>query len=142
MNSNKKNNINNKDNVIEKNIISNNNTKNIIQKNKEDIINFNNNIDKFLEKSLSENTFKELTNQVDKSKEKEKDKEKDNNLIKENYKIIKNPEKNLNIEIEDSQKKKDYNLYNLDNEEDEEEEEEEDDEEEDKKKDSLCSIFG
>ena len=28
---------------------------------------------------------------------------------------IKNQEKNLNIEIEDSQKKKDYNLYNLDN---------------------------
>ena len=127
MNSNKKNNINNKDNVIEKNIISNNNTKNIIQKNKEDIKNFNNNIDKFLEKSLSENTFKELTNQVDKSKEKEKDKEKDNNLIKENYKIIKNPEKNLNIEIEDSQKKKDYNLYNLDNEDEEEEMEEEED---------------
>ena len=135
-NSNKKSNVNNINNVIEKNNILNNN-KNIILNKDEEIIKLNQNIDKFLEKSLSEKTLKEMTNQNNKEKEKQKEKEKekekeknkDNNLIKENYKIIKNQEKNLNIEIEDNQKKKDYLLYNLDNEEEEEEldEEEEDD---------------
>ena len=129
-NSNKKNN--NKNNIIEKNdfLIDN---KNILEKNKEDIIKLNNNIDRFLEKSLSEKAFKELTNQKDKviTKEKEleksKEKNKQNNLIKDNYKIIKNPEKNLNIEIEDKEDKK--KNYFLDN--DNEEEEEENDEDED-----------
>ena len=129
-NSNKKNN--NKDNIIEKNdfLIDN---KNILEKNKEDIIKLNNNIDRFLEKSLSEKTFKELTNQKEKEipKEKEleksKEKNKQNNLIKDNYKIIKNQEKNLNIEIEDKEDKK--KNYFLDN--DNEEEEEENDEDED-----------
>ena len=129
-NSNKKNN--NKNNIIEKNdfLIDN---KNILEKNKEDIIKLNNNIDRFLEKSLSEKTFKELTNQKEKEipKEKEleksKEKNKQNNLIKDNYKIIKNQEKNLNIEIEDKEDKK--KNYFLDN--DNEEEEEENDEDED-----------
>ena len=129
-NSNKKNN--NKNNIIEKNdfLIDN---KNILEKNKEDIIKLNNNIDRFLEKSLSEKTFKELTNQkekeIPKEKEPEKSKEKNkqNNLIKDNYKIIKNQEKNLNIEIEDKEDKK--KNYFLDN--DNEEEEEENDEDED-----------
>lgn len=129
-NSNKKNN--NKDNIIEKNdfLIDN---KNILEKNKEDIIKLNNNIDRFLEKSLSEKAFKELTNQKEKEipKEKEleksKEKNKQNNLIKDNYKIIKNQEKNLNIEIEDKEDKK--KNYFLDN--DNEEEEEENDEDED-----------
>ena len=93
----------------------------------------NNNIDRFLEKSLSEKAFKELTNQKEKEipKEKEleksKEKNKQNNLIKDNYKIIKNQEKNLNIEIEDKEDKK--KNYFLDN--DNEEEEEENDEDED-----------
>ena len=129
-NSNKKNN--NKNNIIEKNdfLIDN---KNILEKNKEDIIKLNNNIDRFLEKSLSEKAFKELTNQkekeIPKEKEPEKSKEKNkqNNLIKDNYKIIKNQEKNLNIEIEDKEDKK--KNYFLDN--DNEEEEEENDEDED-----------
>ena len=129
-NSNKKNN--NKNNIIEKNdfLIDN---KNILEKNKEDIIKLNNNIDRFLEKSLSEKAFKELTNQKEKEipKEKEleksKEKNKQNNLIKDNYKIIKNQEKNLNIEIEDKEDKK--KNYFLDN--DNEEEEEENDEDED-----------
>ena len=129
-NSNKKNN--NKNNIIEKNdfLIDN---KNILEKNKEDIIKLNNNIDRFLEKSLSEKAFKELTNQnekeIPKEKELEKSKEKNkqNNLIKDNYKIIKNQEKNLNIEIEDKEDKK--KNYFLDN--DNEEEEEENDEDED-----------
>ncbi len=129
-NSNKKNN--NKDNIIEKNdfLIDN---KNILEKNKEDIIKLNNNIDRFLEKSLSEKAFKELTNtkekEIPKEKEPEKSKEKNkqNNLIKDNYKIIKNQEKNLNIEIEDKEDKK--KNYFLDN--DNEEEEEENDEDED-----------
>ena len=129
-NSNKKNN--NKNNIIEKNdfLIDN---KNILEKNKEDIIKLNNNIDRFLEKSLSEKTFKELTIQkekeIPKEKEPEKSKEKNkqNNLIKDNYKIIKNQEKNLNIEIEDKEDKK--KNYFLDN--DNEEEEEENDEDED-----------
>ena len=128
--SNKKNN--NKNNIIEKNdfLIDN---KNILEKNKEDIIKLNNNIDRFLEKSLSEKVFKELTNQkekeIPKEKEQEKSKEKNkqNNLIKDNYKIIKNHEKNLNIEIEDKEDKK--KNYFLDN--DNEEEEEENDEDED-----------
>ena len=130
-NSNKKNN--NKNNIIEKNdfLIDN---KNIIEKNKEDIIKLNNNIDRFLEKSLSEKTFKELTNQKEKEilKEKEpeksKEKNKQNNLIKDNYKIIKNQEKNLNIEIEDKEdKKKNYFLDNDNEEEEEEMDEDEDD---------------
>ena len=129
-NSNKKNN--NKNNIIEKNdfLIDN---KNILEKNKEDIIKLNNNIDRFLENSLSEKAFKELTNQKEKEipKEKEleksKEKNKQNNLIKDNYKIIKNQEKNLNIEIEDKEDKK--KNYFLDN--DNEEEEEENDEDED-----------
>ena len=129
-NSNKKNN--NKNNIMEKNdfLIDN---KNILEKNKEDIIKLNNNIDRFLEKSLSEKAFKELTNQKEKEipKEKEleesKEKNKQNNLIKDNYKIIKNQEKNLNIEIEDKEDKK--KNYFLDN--DNEEEEEENDEDED-----------
>ena len=129
-NSNKKNN--NKNNIIEKNdfLIDN---KNILEKNKEDIIKLNNNIDRFLEKSLSEKTFKELTNQKEKEIPKEKEpeksneKNKQNNLIKDNYKIIKNQEKNLNIEIEDKEDKK--KNYFLDN--DNEEEEEENDEDED-----------
>ena len=130
-NSNKKNN--NKNNIIEKNefLIDN---KNILEKNKEDIIKLNNNIDRFLEKSLSEKAFKELTNQKEKEipKEKEleksKEKNKQNNLIKDNYKIIKNQEKNLNIEIEDKEEDKKKNYF-LDN--DNEEEEEENDEDED-----------
>ena len=130
-NSNKKNN--NKDNIIEKNdfLIDN---KNILEKNKEDIIKLNNNIDRFLEKSLSEKAFKELTNQkekeIPKEKEPEKSKEKNkqNNLIKDNYKIIKNQEKNLNIEIEDKEdKKKNYFLDNDNEEEEEEIDEDEDD---------------
>ena len=130
-NSNKKNN--NKNNIIEKNdfLIDN---KNILEKNKADIIKLNNNIDRFLEKSLSEKAFKELTNQKEKEipKEKEleksKEKNKQNNLIKDNYKIIKNQEKNLNIEIEDKEEDKKKNYF-LDN--DNEEEEEENDEDED-----------
>ena len=128
VNSNKKSNMNNINNVIEKNNITNNN-KNMILNQNEEIIKLNNNIDKFVEKSLSERALKEMTNQNNKEKEKEKEKEKtkENNLINENYKIIKNPEKNLNIEIEDKQKKNNYFLYNLENEEEEEELEEEDD---------------
>ena len=136
VNSGKKSNANNINNVIEKNNIA-NNTKNMILNQNEEIIKLNNNIDKFLEKSLSEKTLKEMTNQNNKDKEKEQEKEKEkskeNNLIKENYKIIKNQEKNLNIEIEDNQKKNNYLLYNIEKEDEEEEMEEEEDDTIDKK---------
>ena len=72
-NSNKKKNINNNANIIEKNDYLINN-QNILEKNKEDILKLNNNIDKFLEKSLSERAFKELTNSKDKELIKEKEK--------------------------------------------------------------------
>ena len=138
--SNKKSNINNINNVIEKNNVLNNN-KNMILNKDEEIIKLNKNIDKFLEKSLSDRTLKEMKNQnnkeKDKAKEKEKEKSKENNLIKENYKIIKNPEKNLNIEIEDSQKKRNYPLYNSENEDEEEEMEEEEEDDILDKKSSL-----
>ena len=142
--SNKKSNINNINNVVEKNNVLNNN-KNMILNKDEEIIKLNKNIDKFLEKSLSDRTLKEMANQTNKEKEKdkakEKEKSKENNLIKENYKIIKNPEKNLNIEIEDSQKKRNYPLYNSENEDEEEEmEEEEEDDILDKKKKKLPFI--
>ena len=137
---NKKSNINNINNVIEKNNVLNNN-KNMILNKDEEIIKLNKNIDKFLEKSLSDRTLKEMKNQnnkeKDKAKEKEKEKSKENNLIKENYKIIKNPEKNLNIEIEDSQKKRNYPLYNSENEDEEEEMEEEEEDDILDKKSSL-----
>ncbi len=132
LNSNKKsnnNNFHNNNNALEKNDIF--KSKNIVDKNTEDLIRLNNNIDKFLEKSLSEKSLKEMANKNNKDKEKEisKDKSKEKNIIKENYKIIKNPEKNLNIEIDNNENKKNnYLLYNLENEEDEEMEEEEDSE--------------
>ena len=133
-NSNKKKNINNNTNIIEKNDYLINN-QNILEKNKEDILKLNNNIDKFLEKSLSERAFKELTNSKDKElikekekeQEKSKEKSKENNLIKDNFKIIKNQEKNLNIEVDEDDKKKNYFLDNDNEEEEEEMEEDEDD---------------
>ena len=133
-NSNKKKNTNNNANIIEKNDYLINN-QNILEKNKEDILKLNNNIDKFLEKSLSERAFKELTNSKDKElikekekeQEKSKEKSKENNLIKDNFKIIKNQEKNLNIEVDEDDKKKNYFLDNDNEEEEEEMEEDEDD---------------
>ena len=107
-NSNKKKNTNNNANIIEKNDYLINN-QNILEKNKEDILKLNNNIEK------------------EKEQEKSKEKSKENNLIKDNFKIIKNQEKNLNIEVDEDDKKKNYFLDNDNEEEEEEMEEDEDD---------------
>ena len=71
-----------------------NNNKNIILNKDEEIIKLNQNIDKFLEKSLSEKTLKEMTNQNNKEKEKQKEKEKE-----------KEKDKNVPLGLEQKKKK-------------------------------------
>ena len=105
-----------------------NNDLDIFQNENEKIIKLNNNIDKFLEKSLNEKEFTDLykTNKNDINKEKEKE-TKNNNIN------INNNEKNKTLKKDDNKKSNLELLLNLggDEEEDEELEEDEEQEEED-----------
>ena len=103
-----------------------NNDLDIFQNENEKIIKLNNNIDKFLEKSLNEKEFNDLYKTDKNDNNKEKEKETKNNNININ---INNNDKNKTLKKDDNKKSNLQLLLNLGGEEEEDEELEEEDEE-------------